>query len=133
MSEEKKYEIKENQFSMFKVDADKKKKESSPDFNGTAKLSEETLDKLRENGGMLRLSGWGKVSAGGKVYVSGFISEQQEGYGDKAPQEAVDSFLTTPKIAAAMEAGPLEDGSEPPDAPKRTVQQTEEDSSDLPF
>ena len=134
MSEEKKYEIKPGTFSMFKVDADKKKKESSPDFNGTAKLSEETIEALRQNGGMLRLSGWGKMSNAGKVYVSGFIEEQKEGYGDKAPQAAVDDFMTTPKIAQAMENGPLEDDSPGPAAqPKRTAQQTAEQSDDLPF
>lgn len=109
MSEEKKYELKPGTFTMFKVDPDKKKKESSPDFQGQAKLSEETLDLLRENGGMLRISGWGKVSNGGKVYVSGFIEEQKEFTRDKAPQEAVDQFMVTPAIAKVQDTEQVQD------------------------
>lgn len=118
MSEEKKYELKENTFTMFKVDPDKKKKESSPDFNGTARLSDETIKALCENGGLLRISGWGKMSNGGKVYVSGFIEEQKEFAQDKAPQQAVDQFMVTPAIAKALE----------PD-----VQDAEVVTGDLPF
>ena len=133
MSEEKKYETKPNTFSMFKVDADKKKKESSPDFNGTAKLSEETIEALRNNGGMLRLSGWGKMSNAGKVYVSGFIEEQKEGYGDKAPQAEVDNFMTTDRIAAATEQGPLDDDSPAPKTTKKQPVEMLPDSDPLPF
>lgn len=118
MSEEKKYELKENTFTMFKVDPDKKKKDSSPDFNGTAKLSIETINALRENAGMLRIYGWGKMSNGGKVYVSGFIEEQKEFAQEKAPQQAVDQFMVTPAIAKALESD---------------VQDAEVVESDLPF
>jgi len=134
MSEEKK-ELKEGSFLLFKVDDDKKKKESSPDFTGTARLSVETLDKLRANGGMLRMSGWGKVSAAGKVYVSGYIYEQQDGYGDKAPKEQADSFMVTSKIAASMESGPLDDDNSPmpADTSRLDKNTTESDGDSLPF
>ena len=131
MSEEKKYETKPNTFSMFKVDADKKKKESSPDFNGSAKLSEETIEALRNNGGMLRLSGWGKLSNAGKVYVSGFIEEQKEGYGDKAPQADVDNFMTTDRIASAT--SPLDDDSPAPADTSRLDRTVPSDDDGLPF
>ena len=127
MSDEK-YEIKEGTFSMFKVDADKKKKDSSPDFNGSAKLSAETISEIM--GAMvnktpipeLSLSGWGKVSKNGKVYVNGYIDIRKGS--EKPPQEAIDTFLVTDKIAQ-VQAGQTAEAA--PD-----YSQTQEDS-DLPF
>ena len=112
MSDEK-FELKDGSFNLHKQEVSKKKKESSPDFFGTAKV----------NNTEYRISGWGKVSKDGKVYISGYISLPQET--TQAPPEAVESFMTTEKIAQ-VQAGEPVSGSQP------DYSQTQEDS-DLPF
>ncbi len=106
------YELKDGQFNLHKQDPSRKKKESSPDFFGSAKI----------DGTEYRISGWGKVSKDGKVYISGYISLPQET--TQAPQEQVDQFMVTPNIAA-VQAGQTAEAA--PD-----YRQTQEDS-DLPF
>lgn len=116
------FELKDMQWNLHKQDPAKKKKENSPDFFGTIKIHDTEY----------RLSGWGKMSNDGKPYISGMVSVPDET--SRAPQEAVDSFMVTDKMAHAMTPGPLEDESIPaPERPTRSQHETEEQSEDLPF
>ena len=108
------YELKDGTFNLHKQDPKNKKKESSPDFFGSAKV----------NNTEFRLSGWGKVSKDGKVYISGYISLPQET--TQAPPEAVESFMTTDKIAAVQAGESHED-------PRPDFNAPTDDTSDLPF
>ena len=87
---DKKFELKDGQFTLHKQDPSKKKKESSPDFFGSAMI----------DGTEYRLSGWAKMKNDGSgTYISGYISLPQEQ--TAAPAEAVDEFMTTPAIEKA--------------------------------
>ena len=110
------YELKDGSFNLHKQDQAKKKKESSPDFFGTAKV----------NNIEYRLSGWGKVSKDGKVYISGYISLPQEN--TTAPQEQVDQFMVTEKIAQVQAGEPYPEAQQPPSV---DYNQPQEDG--LPF
>ena len=104
------YELKEGKFSLFRNE--QKSKDKSPDYTGKGMFE----------GVEVRLSGWVAKSDSGKVYIQGSIKRPQPSQPPATQQEA-DSFL-----------GPLLDESIPaPERPTRSQQETEEQSSDLPF
>lgn len=118
MSEENKQ--KAGTMTLFKIETEKKKKPESPDFNGMACIKPEDIDLLKENGGMVRLSGWLKLpKTGGAPYISGYAEAQKEQANAPAPPEKVDEFMTTPAIAKARQ--PVQDA------------EVIEGSNDLPF
>ena len=115
------YEQKPGTMTMFKVAPDKKRSESSPDFNGSGILKPEDIEAIKANGGKVRLSGWLKLPKnGGTPFISGFIEAQRERENTPAPAAAVDEFWSTPAIEQAT-AAPVSAPAAPPD------------SDDLPF
>ena len=103
---------------MFKVA--EKKKENSPDFQGSGRLTDEDIEAIRANGGHVRISAWTKLPKnGGAPYISGFIEAQKERENTPAPPQATDDFMMTPAIKQAT--GAVEDA------------QVVESSDGLPF
>lgn len=119
MSDQK--EIKEGTVTIFKVDDSKKKSEKSPDFTGSGRLKSEDIDRLKENGGVIRLSVWTKLSKSGLPYISGFVEAQQDNAFTPAPPSATNDFMMTPAIKKAMENA------------EDTQVISEDDNSGLPF
>ena len=88
---------------MFKVA--EKKKENSPDFQGSGRLTYEDIEAIRANGGHVRISAWTKLPKnGGAPYISGFIEASKPYNGDQSAPQASDEFMSTPAIEQAQSA-----------------------------
>ncbi len=107
-----KFETKEGTFSLIKVYPENKKKETSPDFFGSAKLK----------GVEMRLSAWARLTDSGKISITGYIEEKQTQNNEKPTDTQLNDFLMTPEMKAAQ-ASPQSSGPAPLDSPE----------DDLPF
>ena len=87
-----KFETKEGTFSLIKVYPENKKKETSPDFFGSAKLK----------GVEMRLSAWARLTDSGKISITGYIEEKQAQNNEKPTDTQLNDFLMTPEMKAAQ-------------------------------
>lgn len=121
---------KEGNVSIHKSKPENRKSEKSPIMFGTGRLKPECIEKLEENGGEVRISGWGKIpKGGGEIFISGYIETKSKYETVPVPEDAADSFLLTPEIREARELV-QETVYEDPEVGTDTVVQN---ADDLPF